>query len=178
MHGSKDRNPPVELIRYITARLPYCPLKEFPEDTHFTLHQYLDEIFLGLAPKGFWSHSTLIELRSISHHVYCIFSKNLFNNILSLRAPRVGTSESGIAPRYIFNSGMSTLKAYFAVARRSQTASALTFAHQWRCLTSESLCDFFKSHEKSFVVKKECRRCGNRPAPRARGPRTPKMLSH
>lgn len=43
-HGSKDTNAPVQMMRYMAERLPHCELKEFPEDTHFTLHRHLDEI--------------------------------------------------------------------------------------------------------------------------------------
>lgn len=43
-HGSKDANAPVQMMRYMAERLPHCELKEFPEDTHFTLQRHLDEI--------------------------------------------------------------------------------------------------------------------------------------
>lgn len=50
-HGTKDVNAPVQKMRYMAERLPHCELKEFPEDTHFTLQRYLDEILSEMVPK-------------------------------------------------------------------------------------------------------------------------------
>ncbi|KKK13481.1 hypothetical protein P175DRAFT_0503915 [Aspergillus ochraceoroseus IBT 24754] len=43
-HGEKDANSPVEMTRYLAARLPHCSLREFAGETHYTLIKHLEEI--------------------------------------------------------------------------------------------------------------------------------------
>ena len=43
-HGSKDVDAPIEMIRWMVERLPNARLEEFEDDTHFTIHQHLDEV--------------------------------------------------------------------------------------------------------------------------------------
>lgn len=47
-HGTRDRNAPVEMIRWMAERLPNCTMREFKEDTHFTLGHQLDLILSEL----------------------------------------------------------------------------------------------------------------------------------
>jgi hypothetical protein len=49
-HGSKDINAPVQMIRYMAARLPHGVLHEF-DDTHFTMHKHLERVFSELVPE-------------------------------------------------------------------------------------------------------------------------------
>jgi pimeloyl-ACP methyl ester carboxylesterase len=49
-HGKKDTNSPIRMIRYMTERLPHAVLQEF-DDTHFTMHQHMDEILSELIPE-------------------------------------------------------------------------------------------------------------------------------
>lgn len=51
-HGTRDRNAPVEMIRWMAERLPNCTLREFDEDTHFTLGHQLDLILSELIPEN------------------------------------------------------------------------------------------------------------------------------
>jgi pimeloyl-ACP methyl ester carboxylesterase len=48
-HGSKDINSPVEMIRYMTKRLPHGVLKEF-DDTHFTMAKHIGPALDELVP--------------------------------------------------------------------------------------------------------------------------------
>jgi pimeloyl-ACP methyl ester carboxylesterase len=49
-HGSEDINAPVQMIRYMAARLPHGVLHEF-DDTHFTMHKHLGRVFSELVPE-------------------------------------------------------------------------------------------------------------------------------
>ncbi|KAL2862818.1 alpha/beta fold hydrolase [Aspergillus lucknowensis] len=58
-HGEKDANAPIEMIRYMAARLPHCDLREFEGETHYTLSRHLEEIISELVPeKLLQQHST------------------------------------------------------------------------------------------------------------------------
>lgn len=52
-HGTKDRNAPIEAIRYLTEKMPNAELTEFGEDTHYTMgtkiEQALEELMTGNA---------------------------------------------------------------------------------------------------------------------------------
>ena len=50
-HGTQDANAPVQMVRYMAERLPNCELREFEDDTHFTLHRHLDQILSELVPE-------------------------------------------------------------------------------------------------------------------------------
>lgn len=41
-HGVRDRNAPIEMVRYMAKRLPCCDLHEFKDDTHFTMGEHLE----------------------------------------------------------------------------------------------------------------------------------------
>jgi pimeloyl-ACP methyl ester carboxylesterase len=51
-HGSKDVNAPVRMIRYMAKHLPHSELQEFENDTHFTMHKYVGQVFSELVPEG------------------------------------------------------------------------------------------------------------------------------
>ena len=40
---TKDINAPIEAIRYLAEKLPNATLKEFKEDTHYTMGDHLEE---------------------------------------------------------------------------------------------------------------------------------------
>lgn len=42
-HGTKDTNAPIEAIRYLAEKLPGATLKEFSEDTHYTMGHHLEQ---------------------------------------------------------------------------------------------------------------------------------------
>ncbi|KAE9402671.1 alpha/beta-hydrolase [Gymnopus androsaceus JB14] len=46
-----DTNAPVEMIRYMAERIPHCVLREYEDDTHFTIIRHLEEIISGVVPK-------------------------------------------------------------------------------------------------------------------------------
>lgn len=48
-HGTRDANSPIDVVRPMARRLPHAVLKE-TDDTHYTMHRYLDEIFEALVP--------------------------------------------------------------------------------------------------------------------------------
>lgn len=52
-HGAKDSNAPVQMIRYMAEQIgsDHCVLKEYEDDTHFTLFRHLEEIVAGLISK-------------------------------------------------------------------------------------------------------------------------------
>jgi len=50
-HGSKDVNAPVGLIRYMVKRLPHATLREYENDTHYTVFQHKEEVIEGLLPE-------------------------------------------------------------------------------------------------------------------------------
>jgi len=49
-HGTKDKNAPIRMARYMSERLPNCILREFEDDTHFTLVRHLEGIVSDLVP--------------------------------------------------------------------------------------------------------------------------------
>jgi len=49
-HGSNDARAPIQQIRYMAERLPYCELREFDEG-HFSLVKHLEEILDELVPE-------------------------------------------------------------------------------------------------------------------------------
>lgn len=50
-HGTKDKNSPVSMIRYMAERLPHSELREFEEDNHFAVAYRLDEVLSDLVPE-------------------------------------------------------------------------------------------------------------------------------
>lgn len=48
-HGTKDKNAPVQMMRYMAQRLPNCTLHEFENDNHFALGYQLENILSNLA---------------------------------------------------------------------------------------------------------------------------------
>lgn len=48
-HGVRDTNAPIEMIRYMAGRMPYCVLTEF-DDTHYTVARHIDRILEELVP--------------------------------------------------------------------------------------------------------------------------------
>lgn len=44
-HGDKDRNAPIQMIRYMAKRLQHSDLHEYKGETHFTVAKRTDEIF-------------------------------------------------------------------------------------------------------------------------------------
>jgi hypothetical protein len=47
-HGSKDKNAPIQMIRYMSERLPHCTMHEWDE-THYTMGHRLEEVLKELA---------------------------------------------------------------------------------------------------------------------------------
>ncbi|KAL2820160.1 Alpha/Beta hydrolase protein [Aspergillus cavernicola] len=47
-HGEKDANSPIEMTRYMAGRLPYCSLREFEGEDHYTLGRHIEEILSEL----------------------------------------------------------------------------------------------------------------------------------
>lgn len=41
-HGAKDRNAPIEAIRYLAEKMPNSTLHEFKDDTHYTMGDHVD----------------------------------------------------------------------------------------------------------------------------------------
>ena len=52
-HGTQDTNAPIEMMRYMAERLPYCEIHEVEKDTHFKVHRHLDRILTELVPVHF-----------------------------------------------------------------------------------------------------------------------------
>lgn len=50
-HGTRDRNSPLSMVRYMADRLPHCTLTEFDTSTHFNLVKHLDTIIDDLVPQ-------------------------------------------------------------------------------------------------------------------------------
>ncbi|KAL2802993.1 Alpha/Beta hydrolase protein [Aspergillus granulosus] len=51
-HGEKDANVPVEMVKYMTERLPNADLCVYKGETHYTLSRHIDEIFSELVPES------------------------------------------------------------------------------------------------------------------------------
>jgi pimeloyl-ACP methyl ester carboxylesterase len=49
-HGTKDTNSPIGMVRYMAERLPNCTLKEYEGESHYTMSNHLEEIFVELLP--------------------------------------------------------------------------------------------------------------------------------
>ncbi|KAL4916147.1 Alpha/Beta hydrolase protein [Aspergillus aurantiobrunneus] len=50
-HGEKDTNAPIQMIRYMAARIPHCALHEFKDETHFTVASHIEDILAELVPE-------------------------------------------------------------------------------------------------------------------------------
>ncbi|EED14994.1 conserved hypothetical protein [Talaromyces stipitatus ATCC 10500] len=48
-HGAKDGNSPIAVIRYLAQRLPHGVLREYENDTHYTMFPHLEEALMELA---------------------------------------------------------------------------------------------------------------------------------
>ncbi|BCS17271.1 alpha/beta fold hydrolase [Aspergillus puulaauensis] len=48
-HGVRDKNAPIEMIRYMAGRMPHCVLTEF-DDSHYTLARHIERILEELVP--------------------------------------------------------------------------------------------------------------------------------
>lgn len=67
-HGVKDTNAPIEAIRFLAEKLPNAELREFADDTHYTMGDHIEAAFLDLVgeragaekgnPKKRQAHST------------------------------------------------------------------------------------------------------------------------
>jgi len=51
-HGTKDRNAPIQMVRFMAKRLPHCDLHEFNNQTHFTMGAHMEEVLDELMPKN------------------------------------------------------------------------------------------------------------------------------
>lgn len=49
-HGTKDKNSPIHMVRYMAERIPQCTLREFEGETHFTVVKHLEEVITTLVP--------------------------------------------------------------------------------------------------------------------------------
>lgn len=49
-HGTQDKNVPIRMVRYMDERLLHSLLREYPDDTHFTMFRHLEEIISDLVP--------------------------------------------------------------------------------------------------------------------------------
>jgi pimeloyl-ACP methyl ester carboxylesterase len=47
-HGVKDTNAPIGMIRYMAEKIPNCELKEFEEDTHYTMYKHIEPALRSL----------------------------------------------------------------------------------------------------------------------------------
>lgn len=50
-HGTKDVSAPFAMIQHMAKRIPHGVLREFEDDTHFTLARHLEQIVLELVPE-------------------------------------------------------------------------------------------------------------------------------
>lgn len=48
-HGAKDGNAPIVLMRYLAERLPHGVLREYENDTHYTMFPHIEEALAELA---------------------------------------------------------------------------------------------------------------------------------
>lgn len=61
-HGTKGKQAPVEMTRYMAKRLPHAVLKEFESEGHFDVVQHLEEILSELvSDEGTTGRSTAVE---------------------------------------------------------------------------------------------------------------------
>jgi hypothetical protein len=51
MARQQDANASVQMMRYVAERLAHSELREFEDDTHFTLHRHLDRVLTELVPE-------------------------------------------------------------------------------------------------------------------------------
>ena len=54
-HGSKDKNSPVGMTRYMAERLPHAVMREFDED-HYTMGHHIEEVLSELIPEAAGNH--------------------------------------------------------------------------------------------------------------------------
>ena len=50
-HGTKDKNSPIRMIRYMKERLPHSQLHEYEGANHFAINSYLEDIVTDLIPE-------------------------------------------------------------------------------------------------------------------------------
>ena len=50
-HGTKDKNSPIRMVRYMHERLPHSHLTEHEGDNHFAISRHLEEIITELIPE-------------------------------------------------------------------------------------------------------------------------------
>ncbi|KAJ5095488.1 hypothetical protein NUU61_004844 [Penicillium alfredii] len=50
-HGARDKNAPLQMMQWMTDRLPHSVLKVYENDTHFTMDQHLEAVLLALVPE-------------------------------------------------------------------------------------------------------------------------------